>query len=183
LLWQNLRIRNEETALSLKKILNVCALVAACGFGGISYAQDLKIGFVNSDRVLREAQPAQAAQQKLEAEFAKRNKELEDTATRLKGLADKLEKDGTVMQEAERTRRQRELTELDRDFQRKRREFQEDLNQRRNEELASVLERANRTIRQIAEQEKYDVILQDAVYFSPRVDLTEKVIRALNAAK
>lgn len=169
--------------MSLRKILNGCVVAGTLAFASMSFAQDLKIGFVNSDRVLREAQPAQAAQQKLEAEFAKRNKELEDTATRLKGLADKLEKDSAVMQEAERTRRQRELTELDREFQRKRREFQEDLNQRRNEELASVLERANRTIRQIAEQEKFDVILQDAVYFSPRVDLTEKVIRALNAAK
>jgi outer membrane protein len=162
-------IGDEETALSLRKISKWFVIVGALAFSSAAFAQDLKIGFVNSDRVLRE--------------FAKRNKELEDTATRLKGLADKLEKDGAVMQEAERTRRQRELTELDREFQRKRREFQEDLNQRRNEELASVLERANRTIRQIAEQEKFDVILQDAVYFSPRVDLTEKVIRALNAAK
>lgn len=158
-------------------------LVSAAAIAAQVSAQELRIGFVNSDRVLREAQPAQAAQQKLEAEFAKRNKDLEDTANRLKGLADRLEKDGAVMQEAERSRRQREVSELDRDFQRKRREFQEDLNQRRNEELASVLERANRTIRQIAEQEKYDVILQDAVYFSPRVDLTDKVIRALNTAK
>jgi outer membrane protein len=169
--------------LSPKKLFAACVVSMAAVFTGSAAAQEIKIGFVNSDRVLREAQPAQAAQQKLEAEFAKRNKELEDTAARLKGLADRLEKDGAVMQEAERSRRQRELTELDRDFQRKRREFQEDLNQRRNEELAAVLERANRTIRQIAEQEKFDVILQDAVYFSARVDLTEKVIRALNAAK
>jgi outer membrane protein len=173
----------KETALSLKKWLSCSITMAAFVIVVPALAQEIKIGFVNSDRVLREAQPAQAAQQKLEAEFAKRNKELEETAARLKGLADRLEKDGTVMQESERTRRQRELGDLDRDFQRKRREFQEDLNQRRNEELAAVLERANRTIRQIAEQEKYDVILQDAVYFSPRVDLTERVIRALNAAK
>jgi outer membrane protein len=169
--------------LSSIKCVITGILVSAAAIAAQVSAQELRIGFVNSDRVLREAQPAQAAQQKLEAEFAKRNKDLEDTANRLKGLADRLEKDGAVMQEAERSRRQREVSELDRDFQRKRREFQEDLNQRRNEELASVLERANRTIRQIAEQEKYDVILQDAVYFSPRVDLTDKVIRALNTAK
>jgi outer membrane protein len=173
----------KETILSLKKWITCSIAVGTCLLASPLLAQEIKIGYVNSDRVLREAQPAQAAQQKLEVEFAKRNKELEETAARLKGLADRLEKDGAVMQEAERTRRQRELGDLDRDFQRKRREFQEDLNQRRNEELAAVLERANRTIRQIAEQEKYDVILQDAVYFSPRVDLTEKVIRALNAAK
>ena len=149
---------------------------------GLVLAQE-KIGFVNSDRVLREAQPAQAAQQKLEAEFAKRGKELDDLAARLKAQADKLEKDAAVVPEAERNKRQRELTEADRDFQRKRREYQEDLTQRRNEELAAVLERANRVIRQLAEQEKYDLILQDAIFSSARIDITDKVIRALNAAK
>jgi outer membrane protein len=164
---------------------NVISALAALGLfftNGLALAQD-KIGFVNSDRVLREAQSAQAAQQKLEAEFSKRGKELDDLAQRLKTQADKLEKDAAVLPEAERNKRQRDLTEADRDFQRKRREYQEDLTQRRNEELAAVLERANRVIRQLAEQEKYDLILQDAIFSSPRIDITDKVIRALNAAK
>ena len=144
---------------------------------------EIKIGFVNSDRVLREAAPAQAAQQKLEAEFSKRGKELEDIAQRLKNQSDKLEKDGAVMSEAERGKRQREFADADRDFQRKRREYQEDLAQRRNEEVAAVVERANRVIKQIAEQEKYDLILQDAIYFSSKIDITEKVIRALNGSR
>ena len=143
-------------------------------------AQDLKIGYVNSERVLREATPAKAAQTKLETEFSKREKELTDVGNRLKAAADKLDKDAPTLAEAERTRRQRELVEQDRDLQRKRREFQEDLNQRRNEELAAVVERANRVIKQIFDAEKYDLILQEVVFASSRVDITDKVIRVLN---
>jgi outer membrane protein len=146
-------------------------------------AQELKIGYVNSERVLREANPAKAAQAKLETEFSKREKDLADIAARLKAAADKLDKDGPTLAESERSRRQRDLVEQDRDFQRKRREFQEDLNQRKNEELSGVVERANKVIKQIFDSEKYDLILQDAVHWSPRVDITKKVIDALNAGK
>ena len=146
-------------------------------------AQELKIGYVNSERVLREANPAKAAQAKLETEFGKREKDLADQANKLKAAADKLEKEAPTLSEAEKSRRQRDLVEQDRDFQRKRREFQEDLNQRKNEELAAVVERANKVIKQIFDQEKYDLILQDAVHWSPRVDITKKVIDALNAGK
>jgi outer membrane protein len=158
--------------------LTATALFAAAALPAA--AQELKIGYVNSERVLREAVPAKAAQAKLETEFSKREKELNDSAAKLKASADKLEKDAPTLSETERNRRQRELVESDRDLQRKRREFQEDLNQRRNEELAAVVERANRVIKQIFESEKYDLILQEAVFFSPRVDITDKVIRILN---
>ena len=144
-------------------------------------AEELKIGYVNSDRVLRDALPAKAAQSKLEAEFSKREKDLTDAAARLKAASDKLDKDGPTMAEAERGRKQRELVDQDRELQRKRREFQEDLNQRKNEELAAVVERTNRVIKQIFESEKYDLILQEAVFWSPKVDITDKVIKALNA--
>jgi outer membrane protein len=146
-------------------------------------AQELKIGFVNSDRVLRDAIPAKAAQTRLEAEFSKRQKEGEDAANRLKTAADKLDKDSPTLSEAERGRRQRDLVEQDRELQRKRREFQEDLNQRKNEELASVVERANKVVKAIYDSEKFDLILQgDVVVFAaPRVDITDKVIKALNA--
>ena len=146
-----------------------------------AFAQELKIGYVNSERVLREATPAKAAQTKLEAEFSKREKELNDVATRLKAAGDKLEKDSPTLADSERSRRQRDLVEQDRDLQRKRREFQEDLNQRRNEELAAVVERANRAIKQIFDGEKYDVILQEVIFASGRVDITDKVIKILNA--
>ena len=154
--------------------------VAAVAASAPVAAQDLKIGYVNSERVLRDAIPAKAAQAKLETEFSKRERELNDTAAKLKTAADKLEKDAPTLSETERNRRQRELVEQDRDLQRKRREFQEDLNQRRNEELASVVERANRVIKQIFDAEKYDLILQEVVFAGPRVDITEKVIKILN---
>jgi outer membrane protein len=164
----------------MKTLAAAAMLVAATT---AAQAQELKIGYVNSERVLREANPAKAAQAKLEAEFSKREKDLADVANRLKAAADKLDKDSPTLSDAEKTRRQRDLVEQDRDFQRKRREFQEDLNQRKNEELSGVVERANKVIKQIFDQEKYDLILQDAVHWSPRVDITKKVIDALNSGK
>jgi len=143
-------------------------------------AQDMKIGFVSTERVFREAVPAKQATAKIEQEFSKRDKDLQEVAARLKGMSDKLDKEGPVLSESERGRRQRELSDLDKDFQRKQREFREDLNQRRNEELATVLERTNRVIKQIAEAEKYDIVFQEAVYISPRIDITDKVLKALN---
>ena len=162
------------------KMLVAAALLAGTA-AGVS-AQELKIGYVNSDRVLRDALPAKAAQAKLEAEFSKRENDLNDLATRLKAASDRLDKESPTLSETERVRRQRELVDQDRELQRKRREFQEDLSQRKNEELGAVVERTNRVIKQIFETEKYDLILQEAVFWSPKVDITDKVIKALNAA-
>jgi outer membrane protein len=156
------------------------ALLLGVALSAPAAAQDLKIGYVNSERVLRESAPARAAQQKLETEFGRRERELTDQANRLKTQADRLERDSPTLSAAERTRRERELVELDRDLQRKRREFQEDLNQRRNEELSAVVERANRAIKQIFDTERFDLILQEVVFASSRVDITDKVIRALD---
>jgi outer membrane protein len=138
-----------------------------------------KIGFVNTERIMRESAPAQRAQKKIEGEFTKRDQELTRIAEQLKRMQEEIEKNSVTMTDIQRRTKERELGDADRDFQRKRREFQEDLNQRRNEELAQVLEQANRAIRAIAEQEKYDIIFQDAVYANPRIDLTERVIKAL----
>jgi outer membrane protein len=161
------------------KTFAVAVLLTGSALTG--WAQELRIGYVNSDRVLRDAIPAKAAQAKLEAEFSKREKDLAEFANRLKATGDKLDKDAPTLSETERNRRQRELVEQDREFQRKRREFQEDLSQRKNEELAAVVERANKVIKQIFESEKYDLILQEAVFASSKVDITDKVIKALNA--
>ncbi len=160
----------------------VAALVAVAlmAVAPLALAQELKIGVVNSDRILRDSTPARTAMQKLEGEFSKRDKELQEIGARLKSSAERFEKDAPVMTETDRSRRQRELAEMDREFQRKQREFREDFNQRRNEELQALLERTNRIIRQMAEQEKYDLILQEAVYFNPRIDITEKVLKVLN---
>jgi outer membrane protein len=167
----------------MTKWLSATAVAAMLAALPLAQAQELKIGVVNSDRILRDSQPARAAMQKLEGEFAKRDKDLQEMGARLKTSAERFEKDGPVMSETDRVRRQRELAEMDREFQRKQREFREDFNQRRNEELQALLERTNRIIRQIAEQEKFDLIIQEAVYFNPRIDMTERVLRALNNAK
>ena len=155
----------------------IAALVVP--FAGVQ-AQESKVGFVSTERIFREAAPAKAAQAKIEQEFSKRDKELQELASRLKSMSDKLDKDAAVLSESDRIKRQRELADLDKDFQRKQREFREDLNQRRNEELAIVLERTNKVIKQIAESEKYDIVFQEAVYASPRIDITDKVLKALN---
>ncbi|HRP96251.1 MAG TPA: OmpH family outer membrane protein [Rhodocyclaceae bacterium] len=138
-----------------------------------------KIGFVDSDRLMREAAPAVRAQQRLEKEFERRDQELQRMASELQAMQEDLERNGLTMAEAERRNKERAFNDLNRDFQRKQREFREDLNQRRNEELATVLDRANSAIKQIAEKEQFDVILQEAVYASPRIDITEKVIKVL----
>jgi outer membrane protein len=176
-------MKSSSLKTGVVKLAAMAALTLAAVVG--AQAQEVKIGFVNSDRVLREATLAKAAQTRLENEFSKRQKEGEDAATRLKTAADKLDKDAPTLSEAERNRRQRELVDQDRELQRKRREFQEDLNQRRNEELAAVVERANKVVKTIYETEKYDLILQgeQVIFAGPRIDITDKVIKALNAQK
>lgn len=148
--------------------------------GSSAAASELKIGFVNTERVFRDAAPAVRAQKKIEQEFAKRDQDIQKMGQQIRKMQENLEKNSATMSESERRNQEREFGELSKDFQRKQREFREDLNQRRNEELAAVLERANRTIKAIAESEKYDIIFQEAVYASPRIDITDKVIKALD---
>lgn len=160
--------------LSIVAAAALCLALAA----GAALAQG-KIGVVQIERIVRDSVPAVRAQKKLEAEFARREQELSKTADQLKRMQDELEKDGVTMPEAQRRNKERDFNELSRDFQRRQREYREDVNQRRNEELAQVIDQANRIIRQIAEQEKYDVIFQEAAYANPRIDITDKVIKAM----
>jgi outer membrane protein len=146
-------------------------------------AEDFRVGFINTDRIFREANTAKVAQNKLEQEFSKREKELVDLGNSLKTNSEKLERDLPTLSETQRATKQRQLADQDREFQRKRREFQEDLNARKNEELQMVLEKANKVVKQVAEAEKYDLILQEAVYINPKHDITEKVIKAINTGK
>ena len=146
-------------------------------------AQDFRIGFISTERVFKEANTAKASQAKLEQEFSKREKDLIDLGATIKSAADKFEREAPTLAESQRASRQKQLVDQDRDFQRKRREFQEDLNARKNEELQQVLERANRVVKQVAEAEKYDLVLQEAVYVNPKHDITDKVIKALNATR
>ena len=164
------------------------AMVVAIAVAGNSMAEEakaaneLKVGYVNTQRLFRDAPVAIKAQKKLDTEFSKRNQELQKQAKSIQSLQESLEKDAVTMAEKDRLAKERELAEQTRDFQRKQREFREDLNLRQNEEMAAVLERANKVIKQIAEAEKYDLVVQDAVFVSQRLDITEKVIKALAEA-
>ena len=145
----------------------------------IAAADDLKIGVVNLERVLREAVPAINAQKKLEKEFAAREQELQKASKQIKDLQAALDKENAALSESERRAKEQDLARMNLDYQRMQREYREDANLRRNEELASVFERANKVVQEIATTEKFDLILQDAVYISPRIDITDKVIKAL----
>ena len=165
----------------MKHITAVWGVALALAFAAVgAHAQDSKIGYINTQRITTESAPAKAAQAKLEQEFSKRQKELGDQQQSLKTMSERFERDAPTLTETQRVTRQKEFAEQNRDFQRKQREFQEDLNLRKNEELQQVLERANRIIKQVAETEKYDLIIQEAVYINPKHDITDKVIKALN---
>ena len=170
---------NHRTQRRFIQIL--CALfVASLAGPGLAQGADYKIGFVNSERLFRDAAPAKRAQQKLEKEFAGRDAEIQKLAKQVRDLQTLLEKDGVTMAETERRNKERDLANMSRDLQRGQREFREDLNLRRNEELSAVQERANKVINQIAIDEKFDLIIQDPViYASQRIDITDRVIKAL----
>ena len=146
-------------------------------------AQESKVGYINTQLITSESGPAKAAQSKLEAEFAKRQKELTDLQASLKALGEKLERDAPTLPESQRASKQKELSDQNREFQRKRREFEEDLNARRNEELQQVLDKANKAVKVVAEGEKYDMVIQEAVYSSGKHDITDKVLKILNGTK
>ncbi len=162
----------------LFRLIIVLAMLVA----GTASAQG-KIGFVSLDRILRDSAPAVRAQKKIEAEFSKRDQELAKMTEQVRRMQADFEKNAPTLPDNDRRTREREIGELSRDLQRKQREFREDLNQRRNEELAAVLERANRVVRQVAASEKYDIVFQEAVWADPRIDITDKVIKALDDSK
>jgi outer membrane protein len=161
----------------------LAALGLACAFSfcvsAAAPAAELKIGFIDAERINRESAPAELASKRLEKEFAPRAQDLQRRETQIKTLQGQLEKESMTMSESDRRAKEQELARLSLDFQRLQREYREDLNLRRNQELQSLFERANRVIKQIAEAEKFDLIVQEAVYRSPRIDITERVLKAL----
>jgi outer membrane protein len=167
--------------LKVKSVV-FAALVSALSVTG-AVAAELKVGYVNTQRIFRDAPAAQKAAKKLEGEFAKRDQDLQRMAKQLQGLQENLEKNAVTMAESDRRAKEKEFGELSREFQRKQREFREDLNLRQNEENAAVIEKANKAIKQIAESDKFDLILQDVVWVSPKLDITDRVIKALAESK
>lgn len=162
-----------------KFLASVIAGAMLSGFATLAVAEN-KIGFVNTERVFRDSAPAVKALKKIEKEFEKRDQDLQKMAKQIQSMQESLEKNAVTMSDSDRRNKDRELADLNREFQRRQREFREDLNQRRNEELSTVLERANKSIKAIAEAEKYDIIFQEAVYANPRIDITDKVLKVLN---
>lgn len=165
---KNLKTIGASSLLCLAMVGSVCA-------------QESRIAYINPQRITNESGPAKAATAKLESEFSKRQKELADLQSGLKAFSDKFERDAPTMTESQRVAKQKEFADQNRDFQRKKREFDEDLNSRRNEELQQVFDKTTRAIKQLAEAEKYDLVVQEAVFFNPKVDITDKVIKLLNA--
>ena len=155
------------------------AMLAALLTTGSAMAGEFRVGVVDTERVLREAAPAMKAEKKIEKEFSARDQEIKKLMKQAKELQTLLEKEGSTLSDADHRNKERELTSMNVNLQRMQREFREDLNLRKNEELAVVLERANKAIQAIAEAEKYDLILQEAVYRNPKIDITDKVIKHL----
>ena len=155
------------------------SLVLASAFAAAPALANTKVGFVNTERLLREAPLSVAAQKKLEREFAARDQELQKLAKQARDLQAQLDKDGVTMSDSERKTKERDLGNLNRDLQRQGREFREDLNLRRNEELGQIQERARKAIQEIAKAEKFDLIVEQAVYVDPKSDITDRVMKAL----
>jgi outer membrane protein len=161
-------------------LVGAVLFIASLAGPGFAQGADYRIGFVNGERLFREAAPAKRAQQKIEKEFATRDAEIQKLSKQVRDLQALLEKDGVTMAEPERRSKERDLANMSRDLQRMQREFREDLNLRKNEELTAVQERANKVIQQIAIDEKFDLIIQEPViYASPRIDITDRVVKAL----
>lgn len=163
--------------------LLVAMMLTALPGSYASAAETLKIGYVNIQRIFRDAPAAVKAAKKIEAEFSKRDQDLQQMAKQVQALQESLEKNAVTMSESDRKAKEKDLNEQSREFQRKQREFREDLNLRQNEENAAIIEKANKAIMQLAESERFDLILQDAVYHSPKLDVTDKIVKALTEGK
>lgn len=162
----------------VKAMWGVALVLAMAAMG--AHAQESKIGYINTQRITAESAPAKAAQVKLEQEFAKRQKDLTDQQQALKTMSDKFERDAPTMSESQRATKQKEFADQNREFQRNQRVFQEDLNTRRNDELQQVLDKANKAVKQVADDQKYDLVIQEVVYSNGKHDITEKVLKILN---
>ncbi|MES2322697.1 MAG: OmpH family outer membrane protein [Pseudomonadota bacterium] len=169
---------NTVTA-SLPRRLALVLALCACSLAQAQTATS-KIGYINAERLVTESKLAKAADAKIEAEFSKRQKAIQETISRFKAMSDKFDAEALGLAEPERTKRARELIDLDKDVQRTQREFREDLIQRKSEERTAIATKAYKLAEQLAEQEKIDIIVTDAFWISPRSDLTDKILKLLD---
>jgi outer membrane protein len=158
------------------KLLVTGVLLAALA---LPVAAESRIGFVNSQKIMNESPLAAKAKKRIEKDFEKRDQDLQKMAKQLQGLQEALEKNALTMGDAERRNKEREFSDLNREFQRRQREFREDLSQRQNEELAALLDRVNKAVKQVADAEKIDIVFQEAVYANVRIDITDKVLKIM----
>ncbi|AFZ82733.1 outer membrane protein [Candidatus Kinetoplastibacterium crithidii (ex Angomonas deanei ATCC 30255)] len=155
-------------------------LIFLLSFSFSLYAHDLRVGFVSTERILKDSDIGRSAQSKIESEFTTMKHDLHNLELELRSLVSKFEKDGPILSENDKLKKQRDMEDLDLDLQRKRRAFQEDFNRRRNEEFSIIISKANECIKKLAEEENYDLIIEDAVVVNPRIDITDKIIKNLN---
>ncbi|HKQ31355.1 MAG TPA: OmpH family outer membrane protein [Burkholderiales bacterium] len=158
-------------------------VVAACALGiawSTSANAELKIGYVNTAKVIEEAPQGEAALKKLETEFSPRDRKIVEMQNRVKDLEQDMEKNALVMKEPDRRTKEYEIATLKRDLRRATQEFREDYNLRRNEELAALQKIVQKAIVDIARQENFDLVLHEGVvHAGSKVDITDKILKRL----
>ena len=143
-------------------------------------AADLKIGYVQVDKILQDAPQTAESGKKLEREFTARTQELERLQKQIKDIETALDKDSLTMSEADRKNKERDSSNLKIDFQRKQRELREDVNLRKNEELGTLQDKINKAVTAVSEAEGYDLVVYGGVaYANKKIDITDKVLKSL----
>ena len=170
----------KKSLASLPRSLVLALLCAGAMAQASAQSGMSRIGFVYTERLMTESKLAKAADAKLQSEFSKRQKQVDDMLQRYKQSREKFDEEAPKLSDVDRTRRTRELLDMEKDVQRMQREYNEDLFQRKNEERAAIAQKAYKLIEQVAEQEHLDVVLQEAIWTSPRIDITDRILKLLD---
>ncbi len=164
----------------MNKLLKSLLMASLLSFGINSYAADLKVGYVQVDKILQEAPQTAESGKKLEKEFSPRTQDLDKMSKQIKDMETSLDKDSLTMSETDRKNKERDVANLKIDFQRKQRELREDVNLRKNEELGALQDRINKAVSSVSETEGYDLVVYGGVaYASKKIDITDKVLKVL----
>jgi outer membrane protein len=164
----------------LSNFLKKLVLASILTFAISAQSAELKVGYVQVDKILQEAPQTAESGKKLEKEFSPRSQELDRMAKQIKDLEVALDKDGLTITEAERRSKERDVQNIKTEFQRKQRELREDINLRKNEELGSLQDRINKAVQSVAKSENYDLVMYSGVaYATDKIDITDKVLKLL----
>jgi outer membrane protein len=170
----------KKSLASLPRSLVLALLCAGAMAQASAQTATSRIGFVYTERLMTESKLAKAADAKLQSEFSKRQKQLDDAVQKYKQSREKFDDEAPKLSDVDRTKRTRELLDMEKDVQRMQREYNEDLFQRKNEERAAIAQKAYKLIEQVAEQDHLDVVLQEAIWTSPRIDITDRILKLLD---